>query len=620
MTTQFTTEDAYLFAEGTHCDLGTKLGAHVGPDGTYFAVWAPNARAVSVTGEFNDWNPKAHPLASDPSGVWRGMVPTAKAGDRYKYFVGTGKTGQWKADPFGFHHEVPPETASVVWPLDYDWDDAAWMKSRGRRQRADQPMSVYEVHLGSWKRAPDGNWLSYREIAPLLAEYCVELGFTHVELLPVMEHPFFGSWGYQTTGYFAPSSRFGTPQDFKFLVDTLHQAGIGVILDWVPSHFPEDAHGLATFDGTKLFEHADPRQGFHPDWKSAIYNYGRNEVRSFLISSAMFWIDEYHVDGLRVDAVASMLYLDYSRAEGEWIPNVHGGRENLEAIQFLRELNVTLYGRHPDIVVIAEESTAWPLVSRPVFAGGLGFGMKWDMGWMHDTLRYLAHDPVHRKFHHHDLTFRAMYQFTENFMVPLSHDEVVHGKGSLYGRMPGDDWQKRANVRLLFAHQWASPGKKLLFMGCEFAQPREWAHDEELTWPLLGDAGHAGIQKLVGELNRMMTSHAALHATDFDPDGFRWMCVDDADRSITAFARKHGKQTVLCIFNNTPVLWSDVWIAVPKHGAWREILNTDDVRFGGSGAGHFGEQWSRKRPVRGQTHSITVDLPPLGALFLANGR
>ena len=617
----FTQEDAYLFGEGTHCDLGRKLGAHAVADGTWFAVWAPNATAVSVAGDFNAWDPTADVLLGSDSGVWRGFVAQAHPGHHYKYLVQSRVGGaQWKADPVGFLQETPPKTASVVCSLDYEWGDDAWMMSRKHRQAHDQPISVYEVHLGSWRRKPDGNWLSYREMAPMLAEYCNELGFTHVELLPVMEHPFFGSWGYQTTGYFAPSSRFGTPQDFKFLVDTLHQANIGVILDWVPSHFPEDAHGLARFDGTALFEHADPRQGFHPDWKSAIFNYGRNEVRSFLISSAMFWLDEYHADGIRVDAVASMLYLDYSREEGEWIPNEHGGRENLDAIQLLRDLNSALYGRHPDIMVIAEESTAWPMVSRPVFAGGLGFGMKWDLGWMHDTLSYLAYDPVHRRFHHNELTFRAVYQFNENFMLPLSHDEVVHGKGSLYGRMPGDEWQKRANVRLLFAHMWGSPGKKLLFMGGEFAQPAEWAHDSQLEWFLLDIPAHAGMQRLVAALNEMYREVRAMSRSDFDPGGFEWITADDADRSVIAYVRRHKNQTVLCVFNNTPVVWTDIVCGVPRHGAWRELLNTDAAKFGGTGVGHFGRQWSKRQPAHGRAQSVTLTLPPLGALFLVNGR
>jgi 1,4-alpha-glucan branching enzyme len=618
----FTTDDAYFFAEGSHCDLALKLGAHLDGAAVRFSVWAPNAEYVSVIGDFNGWNSDSHPLQGSDSGVWSASINGPSQGTKYKYFIRArdGSTHQ-KADPVGFHHETPPHTASVVWPLDYDWGDAGWMADRPTHQAADAAMSVYEVHLGSWRRIPDdGNRsLSYREIAPLLAEYCSETGFTHVELLPIMEHPFYGSWGYQTTGYFAPTSGYGTPQDFKFLVDTLHQEGIGVILDWVPSHFPEDAHGLAKFDGTHLFEHADPRQGFHPDWKSAIFNYGRDEVRSFLKSSAMFWLDEYHIDGIRVDAVASMLYLDYSRDEGEWIPNEYGGRENLTAIRFLRELNTAVYGRHPDVHVVAEESTSWPMVSRPTYVGGLGFGMKWDMGWMHDTLQYLAHDPVHRKYHHHELTFRSVYQFDENFMLPLSHDEVVHGKGSLYERMPGDDWQKRANVRLLFAHMWAAPGKKLLFMGCEFAQPSEWNHEASLDWHLLADVGHDGIKQLIGDLNALYRRTPALARTDFDYEGFRWILADDVDNGIVAFTRHTAEDRILCVFNQTPVVRSDYVLGVPAAGTWREVLNTDASQYGGGGIGNLGEVVAQPRPAHGHEHSLSLAVPPLGALFFKNG-
>jgi 1,4-alpha-glucan branching enzyme len=483
-------DDLHLFNEGTHYELHAKLGAHPLADGgVYFAVWAPNARAVSVIGNFNHWDAAAHPLRPRASsGIWEGVVPGIGAGVIYKYRIVSHRRHYTvdKADPLGVFHQVPPETASVVWDLGYEWNDATWMAQRGRRNAIDAPMSIYEVHLGSWRRVAKDKYrsLSYRELATQLAEHVERLGFTHVEFLPVMEHPFFGSWGYQTTGYFAPSSRYGTPQDFKYLVDYLHQRDIGVILDWVPSHFPNDQHGLAYFDGTHLFEHSDPRQGYHPDWNSLIFNYGRNEVRSFLLSSALFWLGEYHADGLRVDAVASMLYLDYSRKAGEWIPNKYGGRENLEAIEFLRALNTAVYERHPDVQTIAEESTSWPMVSRPTYVGGLGFGLKWDMGWMHDTLRYMAHDPIHRHFHHSELTFRMVYAFHENFVLSLSHDEVVHGKGSLLGRMPGDDWQKFANLRLLYGYMFGMPGKKLLFMGGEFGQRGEWHHDGHLEWGL----------------------------------------------------------------------------------------------------------------------------------------
>ncbi|HLY38900.1 MAG TPA: 1,4-alpha-glucan branching protein GlgB, partial [Candidatus Binatia bacterium] len=484
--TLLTDQDLHLFNEGTHLALADKLGAHPGVvdgvDGTFFAVWAPNAQAVSVIGDFNGWRPSRDALRPRAtSGIWEGFIPGVRRGARYKYHVASRLDGYRvdKADPFAFHDEVPPATASIVWPLDYEWGDGEWIATRAGRNALGAPLAIYELHLGSWRRVPgEGNRsLGYREIAPLLADYVAAAGFTHVELLPIMEHPFFGSWGYQTTGYFAPTSRYGTPQDLMFLIDHLHQRGIGVILDWVPSHFPTDEHGLGYFDGTHLYEHGDPRQGFHPDWNSFIFNYGRNEVRSFLLSSALFWLERYHADGLRVDAVASMLYLDYSRKPGEWIPNDHGGRENLAAIDFLRRLNTSVYERCPSVQTYAEESTAWPMVSRPTYVGGLGFGFKWDMGWMHDTLAYMALDPVHRKFHHGQLTFRMIYAFNENFVLPLSHDEVVYGKGSLLAKMPGDDWQKRANLRLLYAYQWSQPGKKLLFMGGELGQPWEWNHD-----------------------------------------------------------------------------------------------------------------------------------------------
>ena len=501
-----TDQDLHLFNEGTHYRIYNKLGAHLntlgGKSGTSFAVWAPNAREVSVVGSFNSWDPKSHPLqARGNSGIWEGFIPGVGKGALYKYHVEShnqGYVGE-KADPFGILHEEPPRTASVVWDLEYQWHDRQWMEGRAMRDSLQAPISVYEVHLGSWMRVPEENNrpLTYREAALRLADYVKRMNFTHVELLPIMEHPFYGSWGYQTTGYFAPTSRYGTPQDFMYLVDYLHQQGIGVILDWVPSHFPTDAHGLAYFDGTHLYEHADTRKGFHPDWKTFIFNYGRNEVRSFLMASGLFWLDKYHIDGLRVDAVASMLYLDYSRKAGEWIPNKFGGRENLEAIDFLRQFNTEAYKEHPGIQTIAEESTAWPMVSRPTYVGGLGFGMKWDMGWMHDTLAYFSQDPIHRRYHHNQLTFRMLYGFTENFVLPLSHDEVVHGKGSLIGKMPGDEWQKFANLRLLFGYMYAQPGKKMLFMGCEFGQVREWAHDTSLEWHVLQYPVHKGVQNWV---------------------------------------------------------------------------------------------------------------------------
>src|SRR5712691_1077381 len=560
-----TDSDIYLFNEGSHHRLWQKLGSHIvernGIAGTTFGVWAPNADQVSVIGDFNGWDVGAHPLeARGASGIWEGFIPHVGKGTKYKYHIVSRHNGYRvaKADPFGVHHETPPRTASIVWDLDYDWQDDEWMRTRKPRNSVDAPMTFYEVHLGSWRRlgAEEGSRsMSYRELAEPLAEYMRKMNFTHVELMPVMEHPFYGSWGYQVTGFFAPSSRYGTPQDFKYLVDVLHQNGIGVILDWVPSHFPSDEHGLAYFDGTHLFEHSDSRQGFHPDWKTFIFNYGRNEVRSFLLSSAMFWLDQYHIDGLRVDAVASMLYLDYSRKEGEWIPNSFGGRENLEAITFLRRLNEDVYKVHPDVQVIAEESTAWPMVSRPTWVGGLGFGLKWDMGWMHDTLRYFSKEPVHRKFHHNDLTFRMMYAFTENFVLPLSHDEVVYGKGSLIGKMPGDDWQKFANLRLLFGHMYSQPGKKLLFMGGEIGQWREWNHDASLDWGLLDFLPHAALQRWVEDLNRTYRDLPALHELDTSADGFEWIDCCDTENSIVVLlrhARSLPEKMVVVALNFTP--------------------------------------------------------------------
>ncbi len=544
-------QDFYLFNEGSHYRIYEKLGAHPmtvdGQAGTCFGVWAPNAREVSVIGDFNGWNGKAHQLAPrGDSGIWEGFLPGIVKGALYKFHIVSQHNGHIgdKADPVGIYHERPPRTGSVVWDLDYEWSDREWMAARAHRQSIHAPISVYEVHLGSWMRVPqdDNRSLTYREIAPKLAEYVKRMNFTHVELLPIMEHPFYGSWGYQTTGYFAPTSRYGTPQDFMYFVEYLHQQGIGIILDWVPSHFPSDGHGLAYFDGTHLYEHADWRKGFHPDWNTYIFNYGRNEVRSFLMSSAMFWLDKFHIDGLRVDAVASMLYLDYSRKEGEWIPNQYGGRENLEAIDFLRRFNSEAYKEHPDIVTMAEESTAWPAVSRPTYVGGLGFGYKWDMGWMHDTLAYFQHEPIHRKFHHGQLTFRSLYGFTENFILPLSHDEVVHGKGSLIGKMPGDEWQKFANLRLLFGYMYGQPGKKLLFMGCEFGQVREWAHDSSLEWHVLQYPVHRGAQKWVEQLNRLYREQSALHELDNDPAGFEWLDANDSGASVLSFLRK-GKSS-----------------------------------------------------------------------------
>src|SRR5712672_413925 len=619
-----TGHDLYLFREGTHTRLYDKLGAHPDAGATRFAVWAPNAQSVAVVGDFNGWDPRANPMqqSGDATGIWQAAVPAAKHGSTYKYHI-VSKHGNYrvdKADPYAFRAELPPRTGSVVWDLEYEWNDAEWMRKRKAQNALDAPWSIYEVHLGSWRRPPEepGRLLSYREVAPQLAEYCKRMGFTHVELMPIMEHPFYGSWGYQSTGYFAPSSRYGTPQDFMHFVDYLHQNGIGVILDWVPSHFPTDAHGLAYFDGTHVFEHADARQGFHPDWKTHIFNYGRSEVRSFLMASGLFWLDKYHIDGLRVDAVASMLYLDYSRKAGEWIPNKFGGRENLDAIDFLRQFNTAVYARQPGIQTIAEESTAWPMVSRPTYVGGLGFGMKWDMGWMHDTLSYFSEDPVHRKYHHNQLSFLIVYAFTENFVLPLSHDEVVHGKGSLIGKMPGDEWQKFANLRLLYGYMFAQPGKKLLFMGDEFAQWDEWDHEQSLDWHLLDQPMHGGMRLWVGDLNRVLRDEKALHELDFDPSGFSWIDVTDADQSVVSLIRRgrSPQDVIVGVFNFTPVPRSNYQIGIPQAGRWLELLNSDAPLYGGSGQGNLGGVEAVPISMHGHRHSLTLTLPPLAALFL----
>ncbi|MGE5619319.1 MAG: 1,4-alpha-glucan branching protein GlgB [Sphingomonadaceae bacterium] len=625
-----TDTDLHLFNEGTHYRLYDKLGAHLvvlgGTRGAYFAVWAPNAEHVSVIGDFNGWDASSSPLQPvAQSGIWEGFVPGADTGSLYKFHVHSREQGYQvdKADPLAFFCEAPPNTASIVWELDYEWGDGEWMAGRKAKNSMEAPMAIYEVHLGSWMRVPEeGNrFLTYREIAPRLAEHVKRLGFTHVELMPVMEHPFYGSWGYQITAYFAPTSRYGTPQDFKYLVDHLHQQGIGVILDWVPSHFPTDEFALGFFDGTHLYEHADPRKGFHPDWNSFIFNYGRNEVRSFLLSNALFWLDEYHADGLRVDAVASMLYLDYSRRQGEWIPNQFGGRENLEAIGFLRRFNEEVYGNHPDTQTIAEESTAWPGVSRPTYTGGLGFGMKWDMGWMHDTLQYMSYDPIYRKFHHGEITFRSVYAFSENFVLPLSHDEVVHGKRSLVEKMPGDDWQKFANLRLLLGYMWAQPGKKLLFMGGEFGQRAEWNHDASLDWHLLQYPPHAGVQRWVEDLNRLYAREPALHLLDFDPAGFEWISEEDAEHSVLAFLRRgrEAGDVVLVACNFTPVPRHNYRVGVPSDGFWVELLNSDSPRYGGSGQGNLGGVEATPIPFHGRPYSLSLTLPPLGVLFMKQG-
>jgi 1,4-alpha-glucan branching enzyme len=625
-----TEQDIYHFREGTYFRAYERLGAHAleerGLSATHFAVWAPNASAVSVVGDFNGWQRGRHPLAPrhDSSGIWEGTLEGIGPGALYKYHVvwrdGHGATD--KADPYAFRAEVPPRTASVVWDLDYQWQDAGWMGTRANANALGSPWSIYEVHLGSWRRVPDeGNRsLSYRELAHALGDYVSETGFTHVELLPVMEHPFYGSWGYQVTGYFAPSARYGTPQDFMYLVDHLHQRGIGVVLDWVPSHFPTDEHGLARFDGTHLYEHADPRQGYHPEWNSSIFNYGRAEVRNFLASNALFWLEKYHIDALRVDAVASMLYLDYGRRAGEWIPNRFGGHENLQAVEFLRQLNFAVYRDHPEVQTIAEESTAWPMVSRPTYLGGLGFGLKWNMGWMHDTLKYFQQDPVHRKYHHSRLTFSIWYAFSENFVLPLSHDEVVHGKGSLIGRMPGDEWQQFASLRLLFGYMWTHPGKKLLFMGGEFGQKREWQHDESLEWHVLKYPLHAGVQRWVRDLNRLYRETPALYELDFSEAGFSWIDCDDADVSVISFLRRDrsgGVALVACNF--TPVPRERYRIGVPHGGRWRERLNSDAADYGGSGQGNLGALDAAQIPAHGHGFSLHLRLPPLAVVILTPG-
>ncbi|TFG87691.1 MAG: 1,4-alpha-glucan branching protein GlgB [Chromatiales bacterium] len=626
--------DLYLVREGTHFRAYERFGAHPTTSGsvpgkaragTNFTVWAPNAASVSVVGSFNDWRRDAHPMESrgDESGIWHVFVPDVGHGDLYKFHI-VSRYGDYrvdKSDPYAFRCETPPLTASVVWDLSYDWGDARWMKERAKANSLAAPWAVYEVHLGSWRRVvEDGNRsLSYREMAHALADYVVENGFTHVELLPVSEHPFYGSWGYQVTGYFAPTSRYGTPQDFMYLVDHLHQRGIGIILDWVPSHFPADEHGLAYFDGTHLYEHADPRQGFHPEWGSSIFNYGRAEVRSFLGSSALFWLKTYHIDALRVDAVASMLYLDYAREAGEWIPNRYGGNENLEAVAFLKSLNEAVYRDHPDVQTIAEESTAWPMVSRPAYLGGLGFGLKWNMGWMHDTLNYMKNNPIHRRYHHDKLTFSICYAFSENFMLPMSHDEVVHGKGSLIGKMPGNEWQQFANLRLMYGYMWAHPGKKLLFMGGEFGQRREWQHEESLEWHVLDYPLHAGLQRWVRDLNTLLRGSPALHERDFGFEGFEWVDCSDVEASVITFLRKAAdhRDVILVVCNFTPVPRSNYTVGVPEGGRWTERLNSDAPLYGGSGAGNFGGIEAAPLPAHGRTHSLMLQLPPLSVLYFA---
>lgn len=625
---RFSELDIELFKAGKHFRLYEKLGSHLveheGKPGVYFAVWAPNAEEVSVIGDHNTWSPGAHSLFPrwDHSGIWEGFIPNMKKGDLYKYHIRSQVDGQEleKGDPFAKYWEIPPRTASVVWDHSYDWQDSQWMQKRGEHNSLDKPISVYEVHIGSWRRKWEeaNRSLSYAEMEEELVGYVKEMGFTHVELMPVMEHPFFGSWGYQGTGYFAPTSRFGTPQDFMSLVDAFHREGIGVYLDWVPSHFPNDAHGLYKFDGSHLYEHADPRQGYHPDWSSYIFNYGRKEVRSFLISNAVYWLDRFHADGLRVDAVASMLYLDYSRKEGEWIPNAFGGRENLDAISLLQEMNEEVYRSFPTVQTIAEESTSWPMVSKPTFLGGLGFGMKWMMGWMNDSLEYFKKPPIHRSHHQNNITFSLTYAFSENFMLPLSHDEVVHGKGSLYDRMPGDEWQKFANLRLLYAYMFTHPGTKLLFMGDEIGQMEEWKHDQTLTWGVESREFNQGIQRLIKELNALYRSQPALFELQFSEAGWEWIDYKDAENSVMAYIRKGSQpgEELVVVCNFTPVPREQYRIGMPTAGPYREILNTDSPIFAGSGVKNSTEIETEAIPFHGRPQSLSLSLPPLGVLVL----
>jgi len=618
--------DIHLAMEGRHEELYERLGAHVreidGAVGTAFAVWAPNARSVSVVGDFNSWDGRLNPMRTlGSSGIWELFVPGVGDGQKYKYEI-RAQDGRLriKADPVAFATEVPPANASVIHDYRHEWNDDEWLQQRAQKDWLREPVSIYEVHLASWRRNPleDNRPLNYLELADELADYANDLGFTHVELMPVMEHPFSGSWGYQVTGYFAPTSRFGSPDDFRCFVDRLHRNGVGVILDWVPAHFPRDDWALAQFDGTALYEHSDPRRGAHPDWGTLIFNLSRNEVRNFLLSNALYWLREQHADALRVDAVASMLYLDYSRKEGEWLPNMFGGRENLEAVDFLKLMNETIYAREPGVFSAAEESTAWPGVSRPTYLGGLGFGFKWNMGWMHDTLTYFQKDPVYRRFHHHTLTFSLMYAFSENFVLPLSHDEVVHGKGSMLTKMPGDRWQKFANVRSLYAYMWAHPGKKLLFMGSELGEWDEWNYDSSLHWDLLEHADHHGVQSLIRDLNRAYRAQPALYEIDFDPAGFRWLEANDAQNNVLAFARvdASGEKPVVCVLNMSPVPRYDYRVGMPMCCRWRELLNSDSSYYGGSGVGNMGAVEAEPVPWHDQPFSALLTLPPLGAVWL----
>ncbi len=616
--------DLYLFGEGTHVRAYNKLGAHPGEmegrRGVHFAVWAPNAESVSVIGDYNGWDPRSHPMQPQAqAGLWESFIPDIGIGASYKYHIASRVNGYQvdKADPYGYAAEVRPQTASRVCDLaGYSWEDREWMATRKEHNSLDSPISIYEVHLASWRCVPEerNRWLSYREMAVQLADYVHDAGFTHVEFLPITEHPFDGSWGYQTIGYYAPTSRFGTPADFMFLVDYLHQNGIGVILDWVPAHFPKDAAGLGYFDGTHLYEHADPRQGEQPDWNTFVFNYGRREVQSFLIGNSLFWFDKYHVDGLRVDAVASMLYLDYARKEGQWIPNSYGGKENLEGLAFLRRVNEQVCDAHPDVMMIAEESTAWPMVSRPVHLGGLGFGLKWNMGWMHDMLDYMSKDPVFRTYHHNKITFSLLYAFSENFVLPFSHDEVVYGKGSMIGKMPGDEWQKFANLRLLYGYMFGHPGKKLLFMGGEIGQWSEWNHDSSLDWHLLEYPRHAGLRRWIRDLNTFYRGEPSLFELDFDSPGFEWVDCSDSQRSVVCFLRngKNAADKMLFVCNFTPVPRHNYRVGVPLNCHWREMLNSDAPLYGGSGQGNDGGVTANPLPVHGRPYSLSLTLPPLG--------
>ena len=627
-TTILTDFDCYLMGEGSHERTYEKMGAHLveinGKKGVHFAVWAPNARQVYLMGDFNAWHGKSHPLNSSNSGIWTLFVPELPENTLYKYRVvsQSGDTFE-KADPYGFAMEQRPRTASVVTVLDrYQWTDSDWVSRRAEQQALDKPISIYEVQLSSWRKVPDKKWgtryLSYRELADELIPYVVKMGYTHLELLPIAEFPFDGSWGYQVLGFYAPTSRFGNPEDLMYFIDQCHQNQLGVILDWVPAHFPKDGAGLNFFDGTHLYAHTDPRQGEHQDWGTMVFNYGRNEVRAFLISNALFWIDKYHFDGLRVDAVASMLYLDYSREEGDWLPNQYGGRENLDAISFLRKMNEVVHGIFPGVLTMAEESTAWPQVSRPTYTGGLGFSLKWNMGWMHDTLKYMSKDPIHRKYHQNDMTFGLLYAFSENFILPLSHDEVVHGKGSLLSKMAGDEWQKFANLRAFYGFMWAHPGKKLLFMGGEFGQWQEWNFENSLEWAALDAPNHKGVQRFVQDLNQLYQKEPALYENDFEPSGFQWVDASDTDNSVLSFIRKatSSNEFVVIVTNFTPVPWDGYRVGVPEPGYYKEILNSDSEHYWGSNAGNDGGQATDSISMHGHPQSLSLILPPLATIML----